>query len=97
MKSLMILVATLCVGALAGCAGSGQPVTPAQLKAALNDVPTVVAAGCQLVQPGLQTAATLTPGTPEVGVAAGANGVFCALNENAASAAQAASAPAASQ
>jgi hypothetical protein len=96
MKKLLILAVMLCVGALAGCA-SNQPITPAQLKAALNDVPTIIAAGCQVVQPTLAATAVVTPGTPEVAVAAGVNGVFCAANTAAASTATPASAPAASQ
>jgi len=90
MKSL---IAITLVTALSACGTQSSTITPAQLKAALNDVPTVIAAGCQVVQPTLAATAVATANAP-AGVAAGVNGVFCAANEAAASSANAASAAA---
>ena len=86
-----------CFAMFAGCAGTAPaPLTPAQLKDAMNNVATVVAAGCTVVQPTLSATAIATANAPAT-IAAGANGIFCAANEAAANAAaaSAASVPAA--
>lgn len=78
MKKLLIAagVAVSAAFALAGC-GTPAQITPDQLKQAINNVATVTAAGCTVVQPTLVAGAAVSA-NPVAGVAAGVNGVFCA-------------------
>lgn len=100
MKNVLILVSICFAAALAGC---NSTLTPAQLQVAIHNTAQMAAIGCTVVQPQLTNAATVS-GNADVGLAAGANAIFCtsqsgiaAATAPAASAPAAASVPAASQ
>lgn len=74
---LIRLVVLFMLAAVLGACSSAQPISPAQLKQAINNVATLTQAGCIIVQPTLAGAATATA-NPVAATAAGVNGIFCA-------------------
>jgi hypothetical protein len=94
MKTLALSTLSIAIVLALGACGSQSTLpTPDQLRAGLNDIATITAAGCTVVQPTL-VAGAAAAANPVAGVAAGVNGVFCAA-QGPLAAATAASAPAA--